>query len=283
MVCSPCFKRVLDALGVHRAAKFRLDNDEMPIGSHHPIALQRGRTLPLKDMAEFRLRFLSLTWDVGIDGAGLQSRLHVGVPSSREPLFAAHGVGLQAVFLVQGCQRQNQGQQGAVCCTGVGERCTPAFQCCRVHFRDHQRHTLYASKSTGVGKNADAAVDPKGFKFSSLCSWQGGKGEDDALAGEVRHGGGIGDITHRQVWQFRPWLFKHPWNIPQCTSVKPRRACNGGQFKPRVVCKPLLEALGDKTACTEHSDLESFHAQANGPCPLRASKVTSTVLGRFGG
>ena len=39
----------------------------------------------------------------------------------------------------------------------------------------------------------------------------------------------------------------------------------------------LLETLGHKTARTKHSDLESFHAQANGPCPLRASKVTSTV------
>ena len=273
----------MDLLGVHSAAKFRLDNDEMPIGSHHSIALQRGWTLPLKDVTEFRLRFLSLTRDVGVDGAGLQSRLHVGVPSTRKPLFAAHGVGLQAVFLVQGCQRQNQGQQGAVGCTGVGERRTLAFQCFRVHFRDDQRHAINASKSTGVGKNADATVDPKGFEFGSLCSWQGGKGEDNALTHEIRYGGGIGDITHRQVGQFRSWFFKHPWNIPQCTFVKPWRACNGGQFKPRVVCEPLLETLGHKTARTEHSDLESFHAQANGPCPLRASKVTSTVQGRFGG
>ena len=78
-------------------------------------------------------------------------------------------------------------------------------------------------------------------------------------------------------------LLEHPRDVAQMLVMESRGASNGCEFKPRMVHKTLLKALGDQPARTEDSDFYPFHASARGLCPLRPSEIIPTARGRFVG
>ena len=255
----------------------------MAIGPHHALTRQRSLAVPSQNVSEFGFGFCCLTGNVRRHPPGVERRLQVVEPSSRQSLFAAHGVVLQSEGVVKCRQGENEREQRAIGGAHVGQAPFGYLQRCWIHFGNHQRNAFFAPKRTGVGKHRHTAVGPKWLKGGRLFTGKRRERHGDAFVGELRDGAGVSDIEHLQVGKWGSWLIEHPRDLAQGAVAEPWRAGHRRQFKPRVVCEALLQALSHKAASTEDRDLEAFHGPRSLAWDLRASKVMAAVRGRCDG